>query len=125
VGDQRSADTIRTLEQLLPEVLDHLQSTYDRGSKITGVETGYADLDELLSGMQPNALYIVGARPAMGKCLTADTPIVDPSTGEVLTALEMMERAEAAGSMQAIALGADGRQTTVPMSHVLADGIKP
>lgn len=67
VGDQRSADTIRMLDQLLPEVLDSLQSIYDRKSKITGTATGYTDLDELLSGLQPNALYIVGARPAMGK----------------------------------------------------------
>lgn len=67
VGDQRSADTIRMLDQLLPEVLDSLQSIYDRKSKITGTPTGYTDLDELLSGLQPNALYIVGARPAMGK----------------------------------------------------------
>ncbi|HWL43078.1 MAG TPA: replicative DNA helicase [Ilumatobacter sp.] len=125
VGDQRSADTIRMLDQLLPEVLDSLQSIYDKKSKITGTPTGYADLDELLSGLQPNALYIVGARPAMGKCVHFETPIVDPSTGEVLTALELMERAEAAGAMQAIALGSDGRQATVDMSHVLADGIKP
>ena len=67
VGDQRSADTIRMLDQLLPEVLDNLQSIYDRKSKITGTPTGFTDLDELLSGLQPNALYIVGARPAMGK----------------------------------------------------------
>jgi replicative DNA helicase len=67
VGDQRTADTIRTLEELLPEVLDHLQATFDKGSKITGIPTGYSDLDDLLSGLQPSALYIVGARPAMGK----------------------------------------------------------
>ena len=125
VGDQRSADTIRLLDQLLPEVLDNLQSIYDKKSKITGTPTGYTDLDEMLSGLQPNALYIVGARPAMGKCVAFDTPIVEPATGEVVTALELMERAEAAGTMQAIALDADGRQATVPMSHVLADGIKP
>jgi replicative DNA helicase len=125
VGDQRSVDSIRMLDQLLPEVLDSLQSIYDRKSKITGIPTGYTDLDELLSGLQENALYIVGARPAMGKCVAFDTPIVDPSTGDVITALEMMERAQAAGAMQAVALGSDGRQTVVDMSHVLADGIKP
>ena len=29
--------------------------------------TGFPDLDELLSGLQPNALIVVGARPSMGK----------------------------------------------------------
>ncbi len=67
VAEQRVTDSTRTIEQLLPEVMDHLQETYDRGDIITGVPTGYTDLDELLSGLQPSALYIVGARPAMGK----------------------------------------------------------
>lgn len=67
VAEQRVTDSTRTIEELLPEVMDHLQETYDRGDIITGVPTGYQDLDELLSGLQPSALYIVGARPAMGK----------------------------------------------------------
>jgi replicative DNA helicase len=125
VADRRVTDSQRTLEDLLPEVLDHLQATYDRGATITGVPTGYTDLDELLSGLQPSALYIVGARPAMGKCVAFDTPIVCPTTGDVLTALEFMERAEANDAAQALALDANGRQVTVPISHCLADGIKP
>jgi replicative DNA helicase len=67
VAEQRVTDSTRTIEELLPEVMDHLQETYDRGDTITGVPTGYNDLDELLSGLQESALYIVGARPAMGK----------------------------------------------------------
>jgi replicative DNA helicase len=67
VAEQRVTDSTRTIEELLPQVMDHLQATYDRGDTITGVPSGYADLDELLSGLQDDALYIVGARPAMGK----------------------------------------------------------
>ncbi len=67
VAEQRVTDSTRTIEELLPQVMDHLQAAYDRGDTITGVPTGYTDLDELLSGLQENALYIVGARPAMGK----------------------------------------------------------
>jgi len=67
VAEQRVTDSTRSIEELLPKVMDHLQETYDRGDTITGVPTGYSDLDELLSGLQENALYIVGARPAMGK----------------------------------------------------------
>ncbi len=125
VAEQRVTDSTRTIEELLPEVMDHLQETYDRGDTITGVATGYSDLDELLSGLQASALYIVGARPAMGKCVAWDTPIVDPATGDVVTALELMEQAERRGTMDAVALGLDGRQTTTAMSHCLADGIKP
>lgn len=67
VAEQRVTDSTRQLDELLSEAMDELQSTFDRGDSITGVPTGYTDLDELLSGLQPNALYIVGARPAMGK----------------------------------------------------------
>ncbi len=125
VAEQRVTDSTRTIEELLPEVMDHLQETYDRGDTITGVPTGYSDLDELLSGLQGSALYIVGARPAMGKCVAADTPIVDPATGDLVTALELLERAERRDAMDAIALDSDGRQTTTAMSHCLADGVKP
>jgi replicative DNA helicase len=67
VAEQRVTDSTRPIEELLPEVMDRLQENYDRGDTITGVATGYTDLDELLSGLQPGAFYIVGARPAMGK----------------------------------------------------------
>jgi replicative DNA helicase len=125
VAEQRVTDTTRTIEELLPEVMDHLQETYDRGDTITGVATGYTDLDELLSGLQPSALYIVGARPAMGKCVAWDTPIVDPTTGDLVTAWELLDRADERGSMPAVCLDADGRQVVASMSHCLADGIKP
>ena len=125
VAEQRVTDSTRTIEELLPEVMDRLQETYDRGDIITGVPTGYTDLDELLSGLQPSALYIVGARPAMGKCVAFDTPVVDTATGEVVTALELMERAERADAATLPALGADGRLTFADVSHCLADGLKP
>jgi replicative DNA helicase len=67
VAEQRVTDSTRPIEELLPEVMDRLQENYDRGDTLTGVATGYTDLDELLSGLQPGAFYIVGARPAMGK----------------------------------------------------------
>ena len=38
-----------------------------KGDAITGLPTGYVDFDELLSGLQPSNLVIVGARPSMGK----------------------------------------------------------
>ena len=54
--------------------------------------TGYIDLDELLSGLQPSTLNVVGARPSMGKCVAWDTELVDPATGELVTAAELHMR---------------------------------
>ncbi|MDQ6837945.1 MAG: replicative DNA helicase [Actinomycetota bacterium] len=67
VAERRVTDTLRPLQDLLAESLDRLEALFDRGEAITGVPTGYIDLDERLSGLQPSALVIVGARPAMGK----------------------------------------------------------
>ncbi|HEV2071285.1 MAG TPA: replicative DNA helicase, partial [Acidimicrobiales bacterium] len=52
---------------LLDHSLTRLEALYERGDAITGVPTGYQGLDELLSGLQPSSLVIVGARPATGK----------------------------------------------------------
>ncbi|MPY93517.1 MAG: replicative DNA helicase [Acidimicrobiia bacterium] len=67
LGQHRAAGTTSTLRNLLEQTLDRLEELYDRGEMITGTPTGYLDLDEILSGLQPNALVVVGARPAMGK----------------------------------------------------------
>jgi replicative DNA helicase len=67
VAERRVVDSTRPLSDLLSLTMDHLQETFERGSAITGTPTGYHDLDDLLSGLHPSTLLIVGARPAMGK----------------------------------------------------------
>jgi replicative DNA helicase len=67
VAQRRTSDTMAPLRDLLGLNLDRLEMLYERGESITGIPSGYLDLDERLNGLQPNALYIVGARPAMGK----------------------------------------------------------
>ena len=67
VAQGRVADTMGKIHDLLDETLDRLEQLYEAGEGITGTPTGFIDLDELLSGLQPSALIIVGARPAMGK----------------------------------------------------------
>ena len=67
VAQRRTSDTVRSLKDLLTESLERLDHLYDRGETITGVPTGYGELDYLLSGLQPSNLIVVGARPSMGK----------------------------------------------------------
>lgn len=67
VAERRVTDSLKPLRELLSESLDRLEALYGKGDSITGVPTGYIDLDERLSGLQPSGLVIVGARPAMGK----------------------------------------------------------
>ncbi len=67
IAQRRSDDTLKPIHDLLLQSLDRLEQLYDRGESITGVPTGFHDLDERLSGLQPSALLVIGARPAMGK----------------------------------------------------------
>ncbi len=66
VGDKHS-DSLKRLYDLLGASMDRLHMLAERGEHITGVPSGYSDLDSCLSGLQPSNLIIVGARPAMGK----------------------------------------------------------
>ncbi len=78
VAQRRVTNTTAAIRDLLPANLDRIEMLYDRGEAITGMSSGYLDLDEKLAGLQPNALYVVGARPAMGKALALDTPLAAP-----------------------------------------------
>lgn len=67
LSSNRITDSTAELRDLLPETLTRIEMLYDRGDALTGTPSGYSDLDELTSGLQPEALIVIGARPAMGK----------------------------------------------------------
>lgn len=92
VAQRRVTNTTAAIRDLLPANLDRIEMLYDRGEAITGLSTGYLDLDEKLAGLQPSALYVVGARPAMGKALALDTPIPTPEGWSTMGALEVGDR---------------------------------
>ena len=124
VNQRRVTDSTSKIEDLLGLNLDRLEHLYGRGDAITGVPTGYVDLDELLSGLQPSTLVVVGARPSMGKCVAGDTLVVDPATGDLRTAAEL-HRAGTAGEDVSV-LTLDGARVVEarPCAYV-DDGLKP
>jgi replicative DNA helicase len=67
VAEGRITDSMAEIRSLLDENLDRLERLIERGDSITGTPTGFVELDDLLSGLQPSALNVIGARPAMGK----------------------------------------------------------
>ena len=55
------------IKKYIPDVYDSIEkNNYNRG-KITGIHTGFYDLDSILGGMQKSNLIVVGGRPSMGK----------------------------------------------------------
>lgn len=67
VAQRRNTDSLRSIWPLLEEELQILEARAESGDTITGTPTGFIDLDEQLLGLQPGALIVIGARPAMGK----------------------------------------------------------
>lgn len=67
VAQRRLGDRFSHIRDLLHEHLEEVESLQLRGSAVTGVPTGFVDLDRLTSGLQPSNLIIVAARPSFGK----------------------------------------------------------
>ena len=60
-------DALKDTDTLLKAALDRINELYESGGDITGVSTGFTDLDEKTSGWQKSDLIIVAGRPSMGK----------------------------------------------------------
>ena len=57
----------RGVDAVLGKTIDRLEALVKTNKEVTGVSTGYTDLDKKTSGLQPSDLIIVAARPSMGK----------------------------------------------------------
>ncbi|MBU1003307.1 MAG: replicative DNA helicase [Proteobacteria bacterium] len=67
ITEGRSNKTYVSSKELLQSVFDKLTELYNRKELVTGVPTGYHELNDITAGFQPTDLIIVAARPAMGK----------------------------------------------------------
>ena len=67
VAQQRSREGFTRIKELLWPTMERIEALQAGGKTVTGVPTGFNDLDEMTSGFQPADLIIVAARPSMGK----------------------------------------------------------
>ena len=67
VSQQHIKQDITSLESILAESFDRLDDLHKDKQKIRGVPTGFRDLDDILAGFQKSDLFILAARPSMGK----------------------------------------------------------
>ena len=67
IADGQDTESMSKIDLLLKETLEQLIARNESGKGIVGTSTGFVDLDHKLSGLQPSAFIVVGARPAMGK----------------------------------------------------------
>lgn len=68
---QRGQGGFNSIKSLLAKAVDKIEMLYEQDGDITGASTGFTDLDEKTSGLQPSDLIIVAGRPSMGKTTIA------------------------------------------------------
>ncbi|HKP19592.1 MAG TPA: replicative DNA helicase [Gaiellaceae bacterium] len=67
LSQERVAGEFSHIEDLLKDSFERITALYEAGADVTGVASGYKELDRLTSGFQPGNLIVVAARPSMGK----------------------------------------------------------
>ena len=73
IGEQgkRNKDGFQSMDSLVVKLLDRVQEMADNPNDVTGVRTGFFDLDRMTAGLQPGDLIVLAARPSMGKTALA------------------------------------------------------
>jgi replicative DNA helicase len=69
IGEEgsRMKQGFQSMDTLVVDLLDRVQDMADNPNDITGVPTGFIDLDRMTAGLQPGDLIVLAARPSMGK----------------------------------------------------------
>jgi replicative DNA helicase len=80
LSQSRVSSEFAHIEALLKESFERITALYEAGEEVTGVPSGFRDLDRLTSGFQPGNLIILAARPSMGKsglalCMAANIAV--------------------------------------------------
>ena len=69
IAQQKAKDStgFQPIKGLLTRAVDRIELLHERNDPITGVSTGFTDLDDMTSGLQPADLVVIAGRPSMGK----------------------------------------------------------
>ncbi|MCZ6662809.1 MAG: replicative DNA helicase [Actinobacteria bacterium] len=92
VAERRSSQALLEVGPMFNQVLEQIEALEELGSDLTGLSTGFVDLDKKLAGLQPANLVVIAGRPGMGKSsLALNIATNAASTGEPIAifSLEM------------------------------------
>jgi replicative DNA helicase len=120
IQERKVKQAFARIADVLVGSIKMIERLYEQKQAVTGVPTGFADLDALTSGLQPSDLIIVAGRPSMGKCLTADAEIV-LADGGVRTIEEIVR----SRSGRLLTLTDRLKLATAEPSAFIDDGLKP
>nr|WP_160312296.1 replicative DNA helicase [Streptacidiphilus albus] len=122
VTEQRTNEDYAPLGDIMEGALDEIESIGSRSGQMSGVPTGFADLDALTNGLHPGQMIVVAARPAMGKCVHGETVLVEASTGERIAVKDFVRRGQAGERLEVHTLTDDWGLEAVRPSDFLHNG---
>ena len=96
ISQQRGDEGFTRIKEMLWPTMERIETLQRSGKAVTGVPSGFADLDEMTSGFQASELIVVAARPSMGKtafCLNVATQAAVDGFGVAVFSLEMSKEA--------------------------------
>jgi replicative DNA helicase len=96
ISQQRGDEGFTRIKEMLWPTMERIETLQRSGKAITGVPSGFTDLDEMTSGFQASELIIVAARPSMGKTafsLNVATQAAVDGFGVAVFSLEMSKEA--------------------------------
>ena len=67
ISKSQSRSSFRSLHEEMPGTFDYVEAIMNRGGDLTGLPTGFDDVDEMTGGLQAGELIVIAARPSMGK----------------------------------------------------------
>lgn len=67
IGEERFKGKLVSMKDQVMEAIESIENLYERKGGITGIATGFAELDRMTSGFHPAEMIVVAARPSMGK----------------------------------------------------------
>jgi replicative DNA helicase len=120
IAQRRNVQDFEAIKEILKQSFEKIDRRYQEKGTITGVATGFTDLDMLTSGLQPADMVVIAARPSVGKCLSADAEIV-LEDGSIATIEKIVQQRRA----RLLTLGRDRRLRFTEPSAFVDDGCKP
>jgi replicative DNA helicase len=71
IAEQKVQPGFTNIREIVKSSFGTIDDLLDRGQRVTGIETGFVDLDNMTSGLHPGELVVVAARPSLGKTALA------------------------------------------------------
>src|SRR5246500_891097 len=96
VGEDRFKGQMLSMKEQVMSTLESIEKLFEDKGAITGVSTGFRDLDKLTSGLHPSEMMVIAARPRMGKTAMAmniaEHAAIDAKLPVAIFSLEMSAR---------------------------------